>query len=258
MSYLQTVVLGILQGLGEFLPISSSAHLAIVPFLFHWDYQGLEYDVMLHLGTLLAIAVFFWKDWIKIIKDGLKQPRTQEGHFLWYIILATIPGALAGYFLEAQAETVFRQPELIAISLIFFSGLIFLADRLAKNQTGLENLTLAQAMIIGLAQSLAILPGASRSGMTIMAALFLGFRRYDSARFSFLLSTPVIIGAALLELPKISLTQVNGPFILGFLTSALVGFLSIKFLLSFLKARTLFPFVVYRLLLAGLILAVCL
>ncbi|MDD8019851.1 MAG: undecaprenyl-diphosphate phosphatase [Acidobacteriota bacterium] len=258
MSYLQALVLGILQGLGEFLPISSSAHLAVVPFLFHWNYQGLEYDVMLHLGTLLSIVCFFWKDWIKIIKDGFRQPRAPEGHYLWFIILATIPGALAGFLLEEKAETVFRQPELIAVSLIFFSCLIFLADRSAKNQTGLEKLTLAQAMIIGLAQSLAILPGASRSGMTIMAALFLGFRRHDSARFSFWLSTPVIIGAALLELPKISLSQIKGPFFLGFLTSALVGFLSIKFLLTFLKTRTLMPFVIYRLLLAGLILIICL
>jgi len=258
MSYLQAVVLGLLQGLGEFLPISSSAHLAVVPFLFHWKYQGLEYDVMLHLGTLLSIVCFFWKDWIQIIKEGFSRPKTPEGHYLWYIILATIPGALAGYFLESQAETVFRQPELIAASLIFFSGLIFLADHQAKNKKGLENLTLTQAMIIGLAQSLAILPGASRSGMTIMAALFLGFRRQDSARFSFLLSTPVIVGAALLELPKISLNQINGPFVIGFLTSALVGFLSIKFLLSFLKTKTLFPFIIYRLALAGLILVVCL
>ncbi len=258
MTYLQAAVLGLLQGLGEFLPISSSAHLAVVPFLFHWNYQGLEYDVMLHLGTLLSIVCFFWKDWIQIIKEGFSRPKTPEGHYLWYILLATIPGALAGYLLEEKAETVFRQPELIAFSLIFFSGLIFLADRLAKNQKGLDSLTLGEAMLIGLAQSLAILPGASRSGMTIMAALFLGFRRQDSARFSFLLSTPVIVGAALLELPKISWSQINGPFMLGFFTSALVGFLSIKFLLSFLKTKTLFPFVIYRLALAGLILAVSL
>lgn len=254
MSYLQAVVLGFLQGLGEFLPISSSAHLAIAPYFFNWNYQGLQYDVMLHLGTLLAIVAFFWKDWIKIIADGIRKPREQEGRLLWYIVVATIPGALAGYLLEDKAETVFREPWAIAFSLMIFSLFIFLADKLAKNQKDLDSLNLVEVLLIGLAQSLAILPGASRSGMTIMAALFLGYRRQSAARFSFLLATPLIIGAALLEVPKISLAQVNGPFVVGFLSSAIFGFLSIKFLLSFLKTKNLVPFVVYRLVLAVLIL----
>ncbi|MBC7362432.1 MAG: undecaprenyl-diphosphatase UppP [Candidatus Aminicenantes bacterium] len=254
MSYLQAVVLGFLQGLGEFLPISSSAHLAIAPYFFNWNYQGLQYDVMLHLGTLLAIVAFFWKDWVKIIADGIRKPQEQEGRLLWYIVIATIPGALAGYLLEEKAETVFREPWAIAFSLIIFSLFIFLADKLAKNQKDLDSLNLVEVLLIGLAQSLAILPGASRSGMTIMAALFLGYRRQTAARFSFLLATPLIIGAALLEVPKISLAQVNGPFVVGFLSSAIFGFLSIKFLLSFLKTKNLVPFVVYRLVLAVLIL----
>lgn len=254
MSYLQAVVLGFLQGLGEFLPISSSAHLAIAPYFFNWNYQGLQYDVMLHLGTLLALVAFFWKDWIKIIADGIRKPREQEGRLLWYIVIATIPGALAGYLLEDKAETVFREPWAIAFSLMIFSLFIFLADKLAKNQKDLDSLNLVEVLLIGLAQSLAILPGASRSGMTIMAALFLGYRRQSAARFSFLLATPLIIGAALLEVPKISLAQVNGPFVVGFLSSAIFGFLSIKFLLSFLKTKNLVPFVVYRLVLAVLIL----
>lgn len=254
MSYLQAVVLGFLQGLGEFLPISSSAHLVIGPYFFHWPYQGLRYDVMLHLGSLLAIVAFFWKDWVRIISDGLSRPKDREGRFLWYVLLATIPGALAGYFLEEKAETVFRKPYVIAFSLIFFSAVIFLADRLAKNQKDLEDLNLTGLLLIGLAQSLAILPGASRSGMTIMMALFLGFRRQAAARISFLLATPLIIGAALLELPKIALAEINGPFLTGFMSSAVFGFLSIKFLLSFLRTSNLLPFVVYRLVLALLIL----
>jgi len=254
MSYFQTVILGLLQGLGEFLPISSSAHLAIAPYFFNWHYQGLQYDVMLHLGTLLAIVAFFWKDWVKIIADGIRKPREKEGRLFWFIALATIPGALAGYLLEKKAETVFREPWAIGLSLIFFSIFIFLADRLAKNQKDLNSLTLVEVLLIGLAQSLAIMPGASRSGMTIMAALFLGYRRQTAARFSFLLATPLIIGAALLELPRISLSQVNGPFVAGFLSSAIVGFISIKLLLSFLRTRNLVPFVIYRLALAVLIL----
>jgi undecaprenyl-diphosphatase len=254
MSYLQAGVLGFLQGLGEFLPISSSAHLAIAPYFFGWNYQGLQYDVMLHLGSLLAIVSFFWKDWIKIIGDGIRKPREREGRLLWHILAATIPGALAGYLLEEKAETVFREPWAIAASLGFFSVFIFLADRLARNTKELESLTLTEVLLIGLAQSLAILPGASRSGMTIMAALFLSYRRQSAARFSFLLATPLIVGAGLLEAPRIALNQINGPFALGFLSSAIFGFLSIKFLLSFLKKKNLVPFVVYRMILAVLIL----
>ncbi|MGB9905768.1 MAG: undecaprenyl-diphosphate phosphatase [Candidatus Saccharicenans sp.] len=254
MSYFQAIVLGFLQGLGEFLPISSSAHLVIGPYFFNWHYQGLRYDVMLHLGTLLAIVAYFWKDWVKIISAGLTRPKEREGRFLWYVLLATIPGALAGYFLEEKAETAFREPQVIAFSLIFFSAVIFLADQLSRNQKGLEDLNLAGILLVGLAQSLAIVPGASRSGMTIMMALFLGYRRQAAARISFLLATPLIIGAALLELPRIALAEVNGPFLAGFLSSAVFGFLSIRFLLSFLKTRNLVPFVVYRLVLALLIL----
>jgi undecaprenyl-diphosphatase len=254
MGYLQAIVLGFLQGLGEFLPISSSAHLAIAPYFFNWNYQGLQYDVMLHLGTLLAIIAYFWKDWVKIIVDGITRFREKEGRFLWYVLLATLPGALAGYLLEEKAETIFRQPWVIASSLIFFSVFIFLADRLARNKKTLESLNLVDILLIGLAQSLAIVPGASRSGVTIMTALFLGYRRQASARFSFLLVTPLIVGAALLEASKISLSEINGPFIAGFLSAAIFGFLSIKFLLSFLKTRNLVPFVVYRLILAALIL----
>ncbi|MDW3229839.1 MAG: undecaprenyl-diphosphate phosphatase [Acidobacteriota bacterium] len=254
MNYLQAIVLGFLQGLGEFLPISSSAHLAIAPYFFNWDYQGLEYDVMLHLGTLLAIIAYFWRDWLKIIVDGFTRFREKEGHFLWYLLVATIPGALLGYLLEEQAETILRQPWVIASSLIFFSIFIFLADRLTKNGKTLESLKLIDILLIGLAQSLAIIPGASRSGVTIMMALFLGYRRQDSARLSFLLATPLIVGAALLEVPKITLSVINGPFVAGFISATIFGFLSIKFLLAFLKTRNLVPFVVYRLILAVLIL----
>ncbi|MGB4704721.1 MAG: undecaprenyl-diphosphatase UppP [Candidatus Saccharicenans sp.] len=254
MNYFQALLLGFLQGVGEFLPISSSAHLAIVPYLAGWKYQGLQYDVMLHLGTLLAVVAYFWKDWLRIIQDGILKPEEKEGRFLWYILAATVPGALAGYFLEEKAETVFREPWVIAGSLIFFSFFIYLADRLAASRKNLDSLTLPQAIFIGLLQSLAIIPGASRSGVTIMAALFLGYRREAAARFSFLLATPLIVGAGLLEIPKISLSAVDGPFLVGLISSTVSGFLSIKFLLAFLRTRNLIPFVVYRLGLAAVVL----
>jgi undecaprenyl-diphosphatase len=255
MSYWQAIFLGILQGVGEFLPISSSAHLAVFPYLFNWSYQGLSYDVMLHLGTLLAVLSVFWKDWLKIIKQGLTQPSSDDGKLLWYLALASVPGAVAGYLLEDKAETVFREPWVIGLSLLLFSVLIFLADRKAANQKALPEITWKHALLIGLAQSLAIIPGASRSGMTIMAALFLGYRRETAARFSFLLSTPIIAGAALLTLPKVSLAQVNGPFLTGLAASTLFGFLSIRFLLSYLKSKNLLPFVIYRVLLSLVIFA---
>lgn len=250
MNYWQAVWLGILQGVGEFLPISSSAHLAVFPHFFSWKYQGLSYDVMLHIGTLLAVVSVFWKDWLVMLKEAFIRPSSEGGRLFWYIALASVPGAVVGYFLEDKAETVFRDPRVIGLSLLIFSLFIFLADRKARNQKSLAELTWKQALLVGLAQSLAIIPGASRSGVTIMAALFLGFRRETAARFSFLLSTPIIAGAALLVLPKISLTQVNGPFVTGLTVSALFGFLSIRFLLGFLKTRNLFPFVIYRVLLA--------
>ncbi|MBC7364792.1 MAG: undecaprenyl-diphosphatase UppP [Candidatus Aminicenantes bacterium] len=255
MTYWQAIFLGILQGVGEFLPISSSAHLAVFPYFLNWSYQGLPYDVMLHLGTLLAVVSVFWKDWIEIIKQGLTQPSSNEGKLLWYIALASVPGAVAGYFLEHKAETVFREPWLIGMSLLIFSILIFLADWKATSQKALPEITWKDALLIGLAQSLAIIPGASRSGMTIMAALFLGYQRETAARFSFLLSTPIIAGAALLVLPKISPVEVNGPFFAGLITSALFGFLSIRFLLGYLKTRNLLPFVIYRVLLALVVFA---
>jgi len=255
MGYWQAIFLGILQGVGEFLPISSSAHLAVFPYFFNWSYQGLSYDVMLHLGTLLAVLSVFWKDWLKIIKQGLTHPSSDDGKLLWYIALASVPGSVAGYLLEDKAETVFREPWVIGLSLLLFSVLIFLADRKAANQKSLPEITWKQVLLIGLAQSLAIIPGASRSGMTIVAALFLGYRRETAARFSFLLSTPIIAGAALLMLPKVSLAQINGPFLAGLAASALFGFLSIRFLLGYLKTKNLLPFVIYRVLLALVIFA---
>lgn len=261
MTELHAVILGILQGVGEFLPISSSAHLALAPYLFGWRYQGLAYDVMLHLGTLLAVAVYFAGDWRAIIKAGFTslwqcrirgyacqtaQPGEQEGRLLWLLAAGSVPAAAAGLLLSHKAEYAFRNPLWIAVNLVFFSVLIYLADRAPSQKKTAEGITLGDILLIGLAQALALMPGASRSGVTIMAALFLGYTRYDAARLSFLLATPVIFGAGLLEARKIAPADINGAFAAGILAAFVAGTLSIKFLLSYLRSRNLRPFIAYR------------
>ncbi len=248
MDIIQAIVLGLVQSLGEFLPISSSAHLVLMPYVVGWEYQGLSYDVLLHFATLLAVVGYFYKDWLKIIKDGFTQPTTQSGKMLWLLVVATIPGALAGYFLHDMAESVFRNPLMISICLMFFALVLFLADRkLGKNKSNF--LTLKTALIIGLAQALAIMPGVSRSGITITACLMLGFARPQSARISFLLSAPIIFGATIFELRNFQFTELTMPMIIGFLTALVMGFLAIKFLMHFVKTNNFNIFVIYRIIL---------
>ncbi|MCM2267995.1 MAG: undecaprenyl-diphosphate phosphatase [Elusimicrobiales bacterium] len=246
MTELQAIILGILQGAGEFLPISSSAHLALAPRLFGWEYQGLAYDVMLHLGTLLAVLIYFGRDWVRIFRDAFTSPRPQGGALLWLLVLASVPAALAGLLLNDYAETLFRDPLWIAFNLVFFSFFIWLADRKPAQTLDEPAFTARHALLIGLAQCIALMPGASRSGMTIMAALFLGYRRPAAARLSFLLSTPVILGAGLLELRKLSPDQLNAPFAWGLAAAFLSGLAFIKLLMSWMQRRTLTPFLVYR------------
>ena len=249
MNSLEAIFLGLIQGIGEFLPISSSAHLVIFPYLLNKTYQGLQFDVMLHLGTLLAIIIFFFRDWINIFKDAYKYPKTSKGNLLWMLVIATLPAGLIGLLFEKQAENIFRQPYLVAFNLIFFSIFIFIADKKARILKSIEGFTFKDALILGLAQSLAILPGASRSGMTIMAALFLGYKRFDSARISFLMATPIIFGAGILELRKIDVHQFDINLLYGFISSFIFGIISIKFLLNYLKTKNLTPFIIYRVLL---------
>ena len=201
MTILTAVFLGLLQALGEFLPVSSSAHLALFPFFSGQAYQGLSYDVALHLATLIAVCAYFWKDLLILIKNGITAPKSESGKEFWYIGLATIPAAAAGYFLEDAAENIFRSPLHIAFMLMFFALILFIADRYcAKQKVYKDRVVLLPFMLIGCAQALAIMPGVSRSGITITAALFLGFSRAAGARISFLLSMPIIAGAALLKL----------------------------------------------------------
>ena len=248
MTIFDAVILGLLQALGEFLPISSSAHLVLLPFFTGQEYQGITFDVMLHLATLLAVVLYFAKDWYSIIKNGLTCPKTAEGKTLWLLVLATLPAALAGVLFHDQIETLFRNPVSIAVCLILFALILSWADHTAspadRAQINLKNM-----LIIGCAQVLALMPGVSRSGITITAALFLGFSRPQSARISFLLSTPIIAGAALLEATRLSLADINAPLIWGFI-SAFVGALAIiVWLMKYIKTHSFALFVWYRILL---------
>jgi undecaprenyl-diphosphatase len=254
MTEFQAVVLGVLQGTGEFLPISSSAHLALAPRMFGWTYQGLAYDVMLHLGTLLAVLLYFAKDWLKIFKDAVERPLQKEGRMLWLLAAASVPAGVAGLLFNDLAETLFRDPRWIAFNLIFFSFIIYLADRRPRQVLEESSFTLKDALLIGLAQTLALMPGASRSGMTIMAALALGYSRPAAARLSFLMSTPIILGAGLLEARKLNAADLNAAFAWGLTSSFLAGLAAIFLVLAWLRKGRLTPFLVYRTLLGTAIL----
>lgn len=258
MTVFQAIVLGIVQGLGEFLPISSSAHLVLVPWLFRWTDPGLTFDVALHLGTLLSVIAFFWRDWLELISHGLRGISTPQGKFFWFIVAASIPGALAGAALEDQAETVFRNPLLIGSALIIMGLFLYAADRIGKKQTNLNQISLGTSLTIGISQALAIIPGVSRSGITMATGLFCGLDREATARFSFLLSTPIIVGAGVIKIPYLVQTPgaLNTPFVAGVLTSAIVGFLAIGVLLRWLRSGSFAPFIIYRLLLGLLVIVV--
>ncbi len=253
MSTLHAIVLGVLQGLGEFLPISSSGHLIVAPWLFGWPDSGLAFDVALHLGTLFAVAAAFWRDWLRLLSaffralPGLRVLEDEDARLLVYLALASVPGALAGLLLEHWAETVFRSPALVAGMMALMGVILWLADRRAGRAAAGEPVSLRDALIVGCAQALAIVPGTSRSGATISAALLLGHGREGAARFSFLLALPITAGAALVKVPHLFRAgSETGPVLAGMTAAALSGFLAIRLLLSYVRTRTYLPFVVYR------------
>lgn len=253
MSYFESFILGLVQGLGEFLPISSSAHLVIAPWFFEFTDPGLAFDVALHFGTLLAVVFYFWKDWSHIAKGTWNYFFKKRGEdrfsflLLVYLIVATIPGALAGYFLNDLAEHELRHPLLVAFNMIFLGALLFWADRRVDHtQKNLQHMTFAFAVVIGVLQALALFPGVSRSGITIMTALLLGFNRVDSARFSFLLATPITFGACLLKAPYFLAALQNPQALIGIVTATLFGFLSIKYLLKLVANFSYKIFCYYR------------
>ncbi|MEW6183361.1 MAG: undecaprenyl-diphosphatase UppP [Bacillota bacterium] len=253
MGLTEAVVLGIVQGLGEFLPISSTAHLVLAPWFFNWRDPGLAFDVALHLGTLAAVVAYFWRDWLGLVRNGLKGTRTREGRLFWYLALATIPGALIGMALEQQAETVFRSPMLIGVMLIAMGAVLYAADHYGGKARDIWRLGWVDALLIGLSQAVAIIPGVSRSGATISAGRLLGVEREAATRFSFLLSTPIILGAGIFGLKDIAAADINASFWAGVVTSAVAGFFAIAFLLRFVTTRSFNVFVWYRVILGSLV-----
>jgi undecaprenyl-diphosphatase len=277
---LEAIILGIVQGLTEFLPVSSTAHLALTPWLVtrlglaNWSDPGLTFDVALHAGTLFAILLYFWRTWIQIIRAALggkvvrfsetsddqrdltPEEQHRERQLLWYMIAATIPAALAGALLEKHIETTFRAPALVASMLIIVAVIMWIAERMSKFQKPLPQITLGDAMTVGVLQAFAVVPGVSRSGITITGGLFRNFTREAAARFSFLLSTPIIGGAALFKLhhvmkhglPPGEMAPGMAAFAAGIVVSALVGYVTIAFFLRYLQTKTLTVFIVYRIL----------
>jgi undecaprenyl-diphosphatase len=260
---LQALFLGILQGLTEFLPISSSAHLILFPWFFGWNnplVDSLTFDVALHAGTLLAILWYFWRDWFELIGGFsriLARRRIEDfpERLIVYIVLSTIPAAVAGFLLEKMIEGSFRNPALIVLPLVAVSFLMIYAERRPHSSNPLEKLILKDSLIIGCAQALALLPGVSRSGITITTGLLRGYGREAATRFSFLLSTPAIGGAAILHLGHLPKEMASEwpIFIIGFVSSAVVGYLAIAFLMRYLRQHTLNVFAGYRLLLSALV-----
>lgn len=246
MGILEAVVLGVVQGLGEFLPISSSAHLVLTPWFFGWPDPGLSFDVALHLGTLVAVVAYFWRDWLTLATHGLRGARTPEGKLFWYLVVATIPGALAGMALERYAETIFRTPELVGSMLILMGLILYWADFRGPRIRGIWQVGWREACLIGFAQALAIIPGVSRSGATIAAGRFLGLDREAATRFSFLLSLPIILGAGVFSLRDITPADLTLAFWVGVVTSAVTGFAAIAFLLRFVTTHNFNLFVGYR------------
>jgi len=257
---LMAIFLGFVQGLTEFLPISSSGHLALLEHYLKVEGGGLSFDILLHLGSLLALLIYFRTDWLNMAKAVFKpSPYTRLDRRLFIcLVAATIPGGLAGVLLQKFAETVFRLPWRVAFLMGGIGLLLILAERLARHVRPLTNLHLGDAVLIGLSQALAIMPGVSRSGITMTTGLFLGFTRESAARFSFLMATPIIAGAGLYDLYKMikhppdHLSWTTG--VLGFLSALVFSYLAIDFLLRYVRRHTFYPFAVYRLIVAAIVL----
>jgi len=255
MEILQSIVYGIVQGLAEFLPISSTAHLVLIPKFFHWTELGVSFDVALHLGTALALIVFFFKDWISLISSGFVRAKSQQGKLFWYIVLATIPGAIAGLALDKYVE-LFRAPLVIGIMLIIMGFILYYADKLGKKDISMEKIGFKRSILVGISQVFAIIPGVSRSGITMSAGRMLGITREGIAKFTFLLSTPILLADGLYHVMKLKTEPVHIgalPFVLAIIVAAVVGVIAIKFLLNFLKTKGFLVFAVYRFVLGAIV-----
>jgi undecaprenyl-diphosphatase len=267
MPLLQAIILGIVQGLTEFLPVSSTAHLAVIPWLLGWRDPGLAFDIALHVGTLAAVLLYFFRDWVQVVvqgfggragqDSGLKTNRT----LLWLMVVATIPAGIAGLLFQHKAETTLRSPYIIAGTAIGVGLIMWYADYAGRKQKDIGGISWGDAISVGLAQALAVVPGVSRSGITITAGLFRGLDRQTAARFSFLLSAPVIAAAAAKDFWDLIRHEGGIPadmrsaFLAGIVVSAITGSLVIRFFMNYLRGRSLFPFVVYRIIFGIIVIA---
>lgn len=273
MEILHSLILGVVQGLTELLPVSSSAHLNLFPWIFGWSDISESFDVALHIGTLLAIVLFFYKDWIKLIKGGYNQvvnkKKSTEGKIFWYIVLATIPTGIVCLILDKLSEKLIEglsgafgtaqiniEMALIAIALIVMGIILYIVDKNAKSKTKYKDITFKQSLLISLSQAIAAaFPGVSRSGITMTVGRKMGLERESVAKFSFLLSTPIVAAAAIYELKHFVF---DIPFVIGVLSSFIVGLLVIKFLLNYLKKGSFKVFAVYRVVLGIIVLGILL
>jgi undecaprenyl-diphosphatase len=254
---LQALILGAVQGLTEFLPVSSSAHLVLVPWLFGWsdpEVNTLAFDVALHLGSLLALLIYYRNEWLTMSLSLVHRDPPRR-RLLMLLVVASIPGAIIGLLFEKQAETVFRSPLLIGCTLAIMGIVLWIADVMGAKRKDVEHLTFVDAILIGLSQALAIIPGVSRSGATITTGRILSVERQDAANFSFLMATPIIAGAGLHEMPKIVHGGINAVVVAGFVSSAIFSLLAITALIRFVRTRTYQPFAWYRVAIGILVVA---
>jgi undecaprenyl-diphosphatase len=257
------VFLGVLQGLTEFLPISSSAHLILVPWVLGWKPEGIAFDVSLHVGTAVAVLAYFWKDWLVLVSEAIKGIVTgdpfgnRHRRLAWYLAAGTLPAAIAGLAFEHAVEQKLRSPMVTVVTLTVFGLVLYAAERRSRQNRSMDDFTLVDSLWIGFSQAVALIPGVSRSGITISVGLFRDADRASAAKFSFLLSTPVIVGAGLLEIARLLGGPAQGAgqgaaapawvvLVAGTAAASVTGFLCIRYFLRYLQTRSFLPFVVYR------------
>ena len=257
---IQAIILGIIQGLTEYIPVSSTAHLILVPWLFGWQYDTnakFVFDILIQWGTLLGVTVYFWRDIVAIVREvinGLIQRKpfgTPNARLGWWVVIATIPAVIVGALFKSKVEALYNAYLLIAIIIVLAAGLLIIAERFGKRLRALDSMQWLDALIIGVWQVLALIPGVSRSSATLTGGMLRNFNRADAARFSFLMSIPALLGAGVIAIKdlleaKDLLAQLAAPLAVGFISAAISGYLVVRWLLNYLRSRTLNAFAIYR------------